>query len=420
VKGKPRRARRTSTSTEVIRSGTRAADEGHQVIISRRLLILLLLLALALGLWLRAPLHRHWLARQPLTGLAAYCDAHRSDTGAALLLAERYLQASEAASAEALLLGIIQADPTNARAWLLRSQAELDEGKPAAAYASLQVAMPFLSRSAEAHWRLGLLLERRGDEQRSEAEFRRALALDPDHPGTNLELARGALAERHYGEALRHLDRVIRREPRSTAALEALSLAHLGLGHLDQAEQFAREEVRLAPQSAGSWRALGQVLQARATPAALQRAAQAYQAALQRQPDSSELHDQLGMVYFSQGNYARAAAELQRSVDLQPLNRLAYPTLMQCYRRLGQEARAGRLEAEYHRIDDMDLATAPLEYSVWAMPENTALRLRLARLYQRYHRPDLALAQLERILAINPNHAEARRLRDELKAKSSS
>jgi Tfp pilus assembly protein PilF len=385
----------------------------HHPIISR--LLLLLLLTLALGLWLREPLHERWLARQPLGDLAAYTADHPSDRDAALLLARRYLVAREAASAEGVMQRLIQTDPTEPQAWLLRSQAEFDQGKLAAAYASLKVAMPFLGQSAEAHWRLGLLLERRGDERASEAEFRRATALDPHHAPAHLELARGALAERHYGDALRHLDVVIRREPENTAALEALALAHLGLGHLDAAERFAREEVRLAPRSAGSWRALGQVLQSRATPSALLEAEQAYRRALRIEPGSSELHDQLGMIAFSRGDYPHAAAELQRAIDLQPLNRLAYPALMQCYRRLGQGKRAQRLEVEYRKIDEMDLATAPLEYSVWAMPENTALRMRLAHLYVRYHRPDLALSQVERVLELNPNHAEARRLRERLK-----
>jgi Tfp pilus assembly protein PilF len=276
--------------------------------------------------------------------------------------------------------------------------------------------MPFLNQNAEAHWRLGLLLERRGDEARAEAEFRRAVALDDRHAGARLELARGSLSERHYGEALKHLEVVARVEPENTAALEALALAHRGLGHLDQAERYAREEIRQAPRSSGAWRALAQVLRDRATPAALREAERAYRRAIELEPQSSELHEQLGMVYFSQGQVAQAAAELQRAIDLQPLNRLAYPTLMQCYRRLGQGARAGRLNAEYRKIDEMDLATAPLEYSVWAMPENTALRMRLAGLYLRYHRPDLALTQVERVLELNPNHDAARRLHERLKA----
>jgi tetratricopeptide (TPR) repeat protein len=275
--------------------------------------------------------------------------------------------------------------------------------------------MPFLDRTAEAHWRMALLLERRGDEARAEAELRRALTLDADYAPAHMELARGALAERHYGEALRHLDRLIQRRPNDAEALEALSLTHRSLGHLDQAQQYARKAVRLAPRSADAWRALGEVLKDRATPTDLARAEPAFRQAVQLDPTSSDLHDQLGQIAFSRGDYAGAATELQRAIDLQPLNRLPYPALMQCCRRLGQNTRADRLAAEYRKIDAMDLATAPLEYSIWAMPQNTALRLRLARLYRQYGRPDLALGQVERVLELNPGQPEARRLREELK-----
>jgi hypothetical protein len=59
----------------------------------------------------------------------------------------------------------------------------------------------------------------------------------------------------------------------------------------------------------------------------------------------------------------------------------------------------------------MDLSTAPLEYQVWAMPNNTGVRMKLARLYLRYHRPDLALIEVGHVLDLNPNHPEALRLK---------
>jgi tetratricopeptide (TPR) repeat protein len=383
----------------------------------RRLLALLFLLLLALGLWAWAPLRRHWLESQALPDLTAYSQAHPADRDAALLLVERYLEANQPAQAEAIATQVIQQDPTDGRGWLLLSRAEFDQGKLREVYASLQVGLPHFDASAkaEAHWRMGLLRVRSDDEQQAELEFRRALEIDPQHPGAHLELARGALSELHYGEALKHLEIVLRREPRNIAALEASALSYRGLGNLEQAERYAREEVRLAPRSAGSWRMLGMVLKERATPAALTEAEQAYRRALQIEPNSSEFHQQLGMIAFSRGNYSQAAAELQRAIDLHPLNRQAYPTLMQCYRRLGQTDRAERLAVEYRKIDEMDLATAPLEYQVWAMPENTGVRMRLANLYLRYHRRDLALAQVEYVLKLNPNHAEAHRLRDKLK-----
>jgi tetratricopeptide (TPR) repeat protein len=377
---------------------------------------LLALLAAAAALWARGPLRQRWLVQQPLVDLGNYVAARPADTPAALVLAERLLESGDPVRAEEVVVGHIQQDPTNPRLWLLRSQAEFEQGKLAPAYASLQVAMPFLDRSAEAHWRLGLLRERRDEEAAAEAEFRRAIELDPNHVGARLELARSALAHLHYSPALEHLEVVIRQEPENTQALEALALAHRYLGHLDEAEKYAREAVRLAPRAAGSWRALAQVLRDRATDASMGEAKQAYQQALERAPESSELHHELGMIYFGQGDFGQAAAQLQRSIDLHPLNRQAYPTLIQCYRRLGQHAAADRLAREYLHVEEMDLSTAPLEYQVWAMPENTAVRMKLARLYLRYKRPDLALTQVERVLEINPSHTEARGLRERLKA----
>jgi uncharacterized protein HemY len=52
------------------------------------------------------------------------------------------------------------------------------------------------------------------------------------------------------------------------------------------------------------------------------------------------------------------------------------------------------------------------------MPDNTALRMKLARLYLRYRRPDLASTQVEQVLKINPTHAEALRLREQVKSAS--
>jgi tetratricopeptide (TPR) repeat protein len=382
----------------------------------RRLVLLALLVLLAAGLWVRIPLRRLWLERQSLTALADYVTAHAGETDAALLLAKRALAVHDAAQAEMVSRQLIDRDPGNPHAWLMRSQAEFEQGKLAASYASLQVAMPFLDRSAEAHWRMGLLRERRGEETLAEQEFLRALERDGRHAGAHLELARSALAHRHYGPARQHLEIVVRDDPANLAALEALSLTYRYLGKLDAAEKLARDAVHRAPRSGRAWRALAQALRDRATEPALREAEQAYHQALTITPDSSELHHELGMIYFRWGDYPRAAAELQAAIDLYPLNRQPYPTLIQCYRRLGQGDRADRLSVEFRKIDEMDLSTAPLEYSIYAMPENTALRMQLARLYVRYKRPDLALDQIERVLELNPNHAEAQRLRDKLKA----
>lgn len=379
-------------------------------------LLVALVLAVIVRLW--APLRTHWLRKLPVERLAAHMKDHPGDLEAVLLLARKHLAAGHAGDAEQVLRSFLERDAGHPEAWLLRSQAELEGGKLAPAFASLQVALPYLQHSGEAHFRLGLLRERRGDEQAAEAGFRRAVQLSPRHAGAHLALGRSALAHRHYQPALEHLETVIRMEPRNAAALELLSIAHRYLGSLPEAERYARAAQAVDPGSARTWLTLAQALQEQATPAALAEAEQAYREALKREPKLSEAHHQLGKIRFVKGEYALAASELQRAINLQPLNRLPYPTLIQCYLRLGQDQRAQQTRQAYERVNEMDLSTAPLEYSIYAMPHNTALRMRLARLYLRYQRPDLAREQLAKVMEQNPSHSEARKLHRQLETPS--
>lgn len=380
--------------------------------------ILLLMLVLAVGVRLWGPARLYWLTHQSQERLLTHVQNHPGDSEAVLLLAERYLQADKPGDAEQVLVRLLERDAENPRAWLLRSRAEFEGGKLAPAFGSLQVAMPFLQDNAEAHHRLGLLLERRGDEQAAEAEFRRAVQLDPQHTEAHLRLGQSALAHRHYQPALEHLQTVVRKEPRHSTALEMLSITHRYLGNLDEAERYARASLSTIPGSSRVWLTLGQVLHEKATLESLTEAERAYREALKLEPTLSEAHHQLGKICFDRGEYPEAAAELQRSIDFQPLNRLPYPMLIQCYLRLGQEDRAHKVRREYEKVNEMDLSTAPLEYSIYAMPHNTALRIRLARLYLRYQRPDLARDQVERVLQQNPSHKEALQLAAKLKTAS--
>ena len=377
--------------------------------------VLLLLVVVALGIRAWGPARDYWLTHLPLEQLATHVGEQPGDAEAAMHLARRYLALSRPADAEQALARLLEQDPGNAEAWLLRSRAEYEGRKLSRAFASLQVAMPLLQDNPEAHWRLGLIQERRGEEQQAEAAFRRAVELDPRHAGAHLELARSALAHRHYDPALKHLQAVVRQEPKNTTALELLSLTHRNLGSLKEAESYARQAVAAAPDAPRGWLALAQALQDQATPETLEEAERAYRRALELSPDLSEARHQLGKIRLGRGEYREAAEELRRAIELQPLNRLPYPALIQCYLRLGQKERAARVSREYEKINEMDLSTAPLEYSIYAMPHNTSLRMRLARLYLRYRRPDLARDQAERVLEQNPGHPEALRLRDQLR-----
>ena len=349
----------------------------------------------------------------PLEQLAQQAADHPADREMLVLLAERSLAQREPARAEEAMRLLLEKDPGDARAWLLRSRAELDQNHLPQAYASVQVAKPLAAGNPEVPYVLGQILERQGDEQEAEARYRETVALDPTHTGARLELARFALAHRHYGPAREHLEAILKRIPTHVIALELLSNTLRFQGELPAAEKLARRATVLAPRSSRAWNALALVLQARALPAPLVEAEAAFRKVLELDSESADAHTQLGRLLFNRGDYRAAIRELESALRIHGLNRLPYPLLMQCYRRVGEPAKAAALQREYEKINDMDLATAPLEYSIYAMPDNVGLRLRLARLYATYGRPDLARDQVERVLRINPRQGDALRMKTE-------
>jgi thioredoxin-like negative regulator of GroEL len=123
------------------------------------------------------------------------------------------------------------------------------------------------------------------------------------------------------------------------------------------------------------------------------------------------------MLAFQRGEYEAARAEFEQVLRDYPLHKQSYPVLAQCYRRLRRPADAARVLKSYAALDTMDLDTAPLEYSLWAMPDNVALRVKLARLYVKYRRPDLAATQVALALETNPGYPDALRLQEELRKK---
>lgn len=352
-----------------------------------------------------------WLKSRSGAELERHLESRPEDGEARLELAERRLNQGDPAGAEEVILPLMQQGTPPLRGWILLARAQLDQGKPAEAFATLQVSRTALGPSADAHWLLGLLLLRRGEDREAEKEFLQAVKLDPEHPGAHLELARSALAHRHYGPALEHLSVAAKKQPEEAELHELISLTHRNLGDLERAEASAREAVKLSPDRWQSRQALAEALQARGSEAATTEAETHYREVIRLQPELSDPHYQLGRILASRSRWKEAAEELETALRIHPLNRQPYPLLIQAHLRLGDRRRAGQVEKQYEKVNQMDLSTAPLEYSIYAMPNNASIRIDLAELYLKYGRPDLAREQIDAALKINPGYGRALKLK---------
>ena len=138
----------------------------------------------------------------------------------------------------------------------LRGLLAAAEGRLEAALGHFTQARRAHTQLPELHLELGRVLWRLRRPREAAAAFRRALALDPDHPGANLGAAWAALRLRRFRVAA---DRALRAATRAPQQSEAHLVLGLALGHLGQrapATVALRRALALRP----GWRLAHRVL----------------------------------------------------------------------------------------------------------------------------------------------------------------
>ncbi len=249
---------------------------------------------------------------------------------------------------------------------------EADEGRRMTLSApnSLQ-AHQFYVRGRDQYFR-----ENREGYEKAVEFYREAIRLDPGfvlaHAGIGEALARLSYSRRKAGESYEGLlrqaresaEKAVSLNPSSSEAHRALAHAHTNAFNFQESRREAEKALALNPNDAEAWYLLGQA--ATTTPANLDRAeicyqhairldsryamaynslgwyvylerkwydkaAEAFQRAIQISPDFTDAHDSLGEAYFRMGRYPEAAAAFKKALDLQPSHKHAgqrYPETM--------------------------------------------------------------------------------------------
>jgi spermidine synthase/predicted TPR repeat methyltransferase len=134
------------------------------------------------------------------------------------------------------------------------------EGRTIAGSAYLGAIVP---ESAEPYNVLGLARAERGDLEAAIAEFRRALALDPNNGATHWHLGAALASRGASADAIQHLARAVALDPRNSQAHSDLGLMLATQGKFDVAEDHLEQALALDPQSAEARRTLEIVKQRR-------------------------------------------------------------------------------------------------------------------------------------------------------------
>lgn len=242
---------------------------------------------------------------------------------------------------------------------------------------------------AEAQWAMYVQTNDKLWAQRAVESTRVALELEPDRPSlryiAGLTLFRGG----RYEEARQELERAVALQPTSEDATRLLGRVLMRLGRVDEGMVQFRKALAIRPNSATLHSEMGlalynasrypQALEAFERAIALspnssvsltqagvassamgdnQRALQYYERATAIQP-RPETFSSMGTIYYSQGEYEKAARAYEAALLIRPLGAITHRNLGDAYRRLGRKAEALRAYRQAVARAEAEVSVSP-------------------------------------------------------------
>jgi tetratricopeptide (TPR) repeat protein len=220
----------------------------------------------------------------------------------------------------------------------------------------------------------------------------RAYDLSDGDPRFTAAKAEALIDRRDYAGALELAAPAATRCPRSGELKAQLSRVHALTGYFADALDEAEAAVRLSPQHAPAWQALGNACSLNKRPS---QSFQAFEQAVRLEPGDAELLTDYGDALAHYGQPAEAEAMFARARSLAPKSARPVALLGQLK---AERARTKEEQAEAHSLLALALSRAP---------EATDTLYQLAALDLRAGRYTESVSLLKRLLALDPSYGEA-------------
>jgi tetratricopeptide (TPR) repeat protein len=241
-------------------------------------------------------------------------DVFESNLNLGLLLAKtNQPDAEKFLSAATLLKPTGHVAEGQEQAWLSLGQV-LEKTKPEEAIAAYGQATTLRPNDPEPHLAAGLLLEKENKFSDAEAEYKRALALDPKSDALT-GLANIYMHGRRFVEAEEYLRRLVAAQPENAAAHVQLGRVLAAEGKNDAAVPELEAGVKLAPADVSAQRDLADTYLAAGKN---EQADAAYRALLAVHANDAELHRSFGQALLREKKFPDAQQEFLAALKLKP------------------------------------------------------------------------------------------------------
>jgi predicted O-linked N-acetylglucosamine transferase (SPINDLY family) len=268
---------------------------------------------------------------------------------------------------------------------------------------------------AEEHHQAGRVSE-------AEAFYRKALQLDPEHPGALYFLGGITYEDGRYEQAFDLVNQLVLGDPADAEGLHLLGLIAFQQGKGQLALDCIGNALALQPNYVHAHYSLGETLLAQNQ---IDQAEISFQRALALNPQFVETHCKLGSILITRKKFAEAAAHYRQAIALNPEMLAAHSYLAASLRAQGllEEAVASYRHAlslspnaadvhyslgdTLHTLGRLDAATDSFAQATSLKPDFAMAHYKLASTLKAQDRLDEAIGSYQRTLALQPDFAIA-------------
>ncbi|HUI62413.1 MAG TPA: tetratricopeptide repeat protein [Steroidobacteraceae bacterium] len=302
-------------------------------------------------------------------------------------LASLYIAQGRDEDARTILKLVLEQNPHDNDALMLRGALELQQNNPGAAITDLRAVVRDRPDSIRGQQLLAAALAANGSPALAEQTLRTALDTSPTSAELRMELAKLMASSGRVAESASVLEEAVRAEPKNAAALEALVNAQLGSRQFPAALASAQALEALRKDYAGAALLAGLAAQGDNQ---LDLAEKEFKRACALKPDAIEPLSALARLQFQRGKKQEALALVQAAVAAAPKDALPLNLLGELYVANGEPARA-------FDVLQQAMQLAP---NWWPPRRNLALAQLAA------HNPTAAIAAYEGALKIAPGEIQ--------------
>jgi tetratricopeptide (TPR) repeat protein len=375
---------------------------------------------LDLRLGLAALLQRTGTAKE---AIATYQEVIKQDgTGAKGLVARDRIAAIEldqghADAARQLLSEVLQKNPRDDDALLLRATMESHDNKPADAIADLRAVLRDQPNSIQLQRMLASAYVAKGDLALAEETLRASMQSATNDVSVRIELAQLLARTDRAAQGVTLLEETVTRLPDNIPAREALIRAYVANHDLASAHGAAEALKTRQPQSAAGYYLAGLIA---VDEKHLQESERNFERALELQPRDVNVLGALARVEISRGASDQAISRVQAAVETDPKS-VPLLTLLgglllekKDFKGAGEAfARASALDPsqwQSHRnlalvkvaLDDPESAVVEYQAALRIAPAEPQLVQEATSLYEKQKRIDAAIAAYEALYRLNP------------------